>query len=1289
MNVLTVLRAALFAASVAAVSFAQTTGSITNLSAQPNSLTAGLGTQVTFTCRITDLNVVAGGALVQRISTAGAVTGTLGTMRDDGAGGDVQAGDGIFTAILNLYETSPGLVRLRVSAAIQGSARRTLSPVLDLTVSGTATSVRILTPAADSYLNLSPIPVQGQIGDPSLNVSVNGIAAAKSGNTFSASVPLIEGTNTLTAVATAAGGTTGSNSVQVFLDTTPPRVTITSPVDGGHTTNSSIDVTGIVNDIVVGTVNPQQATVTVNGVQALVSNRTFSRTSVPLVLGANSIRAEGRDRVGNTYAQVINLIRDPVAAGTPVLQTLSGNSQTGPISTQLAAPLVVRLTNAQNQPAANVPVTFRVTESDGLVNSLPAVVVNTDGQGRAQVNYKLGARAGAGSNRVEAFATGFQGTAVFIASALNGTPVKIVVDSGLNQTGPVGQALPFPFIAIVTDSGNNRLSGVPVTFSVRSGGGTINGLTTFSTTSDSDGRVQVTLTLGLEEGLSNNLVEANFTGNAGLPAAFSASSLTPGRTDQTTISGVVLDNSNRPIPGVTIRMFRVAQGANNVLPLEIGTPATTDAQGTFRVTNAPVGIMKLMADGSTSAPSGAWPTLEYDLLTVAGRDNTIGMPVYLPRLDQVNRLCVTATTGGTLTLPQVPGFALTVAPGAATFPGGSRSGCVSVTPVNPDKVPMSPGFGQQPRFVVTIQPVGTTFNPPARIQIPNVDGLAPRSKTEMYSYDHDLAAFVAIGSGTVSEDASVIASDPGVGVLKAGWHCGGDPNPTGSAASLSVSLTAAAGPQIAGSIVDLLARGTPPLDSEYVNWEIIDDPADPDDDPSVGQFTATPSCPSQPLCVGKLKGVKFGTVTARVSFRCTTTNGPPVQSNLVKVRFEIGLQIKEVTFLSDIDLTRDRNAHYDPIDDPVWRSTNAAADNGEVAYVRNRKIKVSAKFEINPPLPSSISGITVEAEIPGLGKVQATNQTLSGNSYDFPATESDTALPSETKYHALMTFNWRATPDGITHYVSAGASANPVYVTLDNPRSFAKLENGPGGVVVGTRVPVTLLKLGIGAGGATDTASALAKTWASFSGPANITTWDGRRMYYYKAGVGFASCALNYVDLIQTNPESGQCGSFAYLLLGSLAVNNVQANWVEISVSDGDQMLVKNWAFSTTPLFPGAADFKWRFETNTPDPMVPDLPGSQYGQLTNNTGLAGQNSPKPSEKLFGFHFIVKANSGYYDPSYGVTYTGPRGFETSALEGYARDTGEGTRTAGGITYAIYRARKVNATTNITFTDRFSN
>src|SRR5262249_45575745 len=216
-------------------------------------------------------------------------------------------------------------------------------------------------------------------------------------------------------------------------------------------------------------------------------------------------------------------------------------------------------------------------------------------------------------------------------------------------------------------------------------------------------------------------------------------------------------------------------------PQQVGTPVVTDGEGQFTIQPAPVGVFKLMADGGTATRPGVWPTLEYDIITISGQNNTVGSPIYLPQLNPENKVCVTPSTGGTLTVPQVPGFALTTAPGSATFPGGSRTGCVTVTPVNMDKVPMVPGFGQQPRFVVTIQPVGTMFNPPAAMTIPNVDGLAPRAVTEMYSYDHDLASFVAIGTATVSDDGSIIKSDPGVGVLKAGWHCGGNPNSTGSA----------------------------------------------------------------------------------------------------------------------------------------------------------------------------------------------------------------------------------------------------------------------------------------------------------------------------------------------------------------------------------------------------------------------------------------------------------------------------------------------------------------------------
>jgi hypothetical protein len=269
----------------------------------------------------------------------------------------------------------------------------------------------------------------------------------------------------------------------------------------------------------------------------------------------------------------------------------------------------------------------------------------------------------------------------------------------------------------------------------------------------------------------------------GFPAGFTASGRVPGNPAATTISGLVLDNNNIPIQGVTLRAVLTSALNNNRSVIPSVAAVQTDATGQFTIPQAPVGYVKLLVDGLTAQREGVYPALEYDMVTIAGQENTVGQPIYLLPLSTANRLCMSATSGGgTLTIPEAPGFSLTVNPGQVTFPGGTQTGCVSVTVVHGDKVPMSPGFGQQPRFIVTIQPSGALFNPPAAITLPNVDGLKPREVTEMYSFDHDIGSFVAIGTGTVSDDGLVIRSNPGVGVLKSGWHCGGNPAPAGAAA---------------------------------------------------------------------------------------------------------------------------------------------------------------------------------------------------------------------------------------------------------------------------------------------------------------------------------------------------------------------------------------------------------------------------------------------------------------------------------------------------------------------------
>jgi hypothetical protein len=158
--------------------------------------------------------------------------------------------------------------------------------------------------------------------------------------------------------------------VQVTLDTTPPRITIDSPFDGYTTPDDSITVTGKTNDIVVGTVNNQQVQVSVNGIRAQVSNRSFQAANIPLSLGNNTIAATATDRAGNAASFSITVTRTQPTQ--PHIRVLSGNNQTGPVSAVLAQPLVVQVLDGTGAPLSSQTVVFAVAQNNGLLNGSPA-----------------------------------------------------------------------------------------------------------------------------------------------------------------------------------------------------------------------------------------------------------------------------------------------------------------------------------------------------------------------------------------------------------------------------------------------------------------------------------------------------------------------------------------------------------------------------------------------------------------------------------------------------------------------------------------------------------------------------------------------------------------------------------------------------------------------------------------------------------------------------------------------------------------------------------------------------
>ncbi|HWU40511.1 MAG TPA: hypothetical protein VN203_22920, partial [Candidatus Acidoferrum sp.] len=128
-------------------------------------------------------------------------------------------------------ESPPYLVTTRVD---------TVPPVLTLT-----------TPAPGFLTNQAQMSVSGTVTDASgiMTVSVNGQPASLTGTGFTATVALVEGTNTLMVAAVDAAGNTSTASVTGTLDTVVPVVTVTTPVSGFVTNQGTVTVSGTVTDI--------------------------------------------------------------------------------------------------------------------------------------------------------------------------------------------------------------------------------------------------------------------------------------------------------------------------------------------------------------------------------------------------------------------------------------------------------------------------------------------------------------------------------------------------------------------------------------------------------------------------------------------------------------------------------------------------------------------------------------------------------------------------------------------------------------------------------------------------------------------------------------------------------------------------------------------------------------------------------------------------------------------------------------------------------------------------------
>jgi hypothetical protein len=248
---------------------------------------------------VTVLGTVTGAAPVTSVTINGVITPV--------------SGNSFSSAPVTLgADGSSTTITVRATDAAGNSAQQTVT----VTVDRTPPQVTFTQPVDGSFTNATFITATGTVTGtaPVASVTVNGVNASLSGNSFT-STPIQLGTDgsstTITAIATdTAGNNSAPKIVTVKVDRTAPQVVINQPADGSFTNAASVTVSGTV------TSTDSVTSVTVNGVNASLSGSSF--TSAPIQLGADgsstTITVIAKDSAGNSSSPksvTVTVVRTP------------------------------------------------------------------------------------------------------------------------------------------------------------------------------------------------------------------------------------------------------------------------------------------------------------------------------------------------------------------------------------------------------------------------------------------------------------------------------------------------------------------------------------------------------------------------------------------------------------------------------------------------------------------------------------------------------------------------------------------------------------------------------------------------------------------------------------------------------------------------------------------------------------------------------------------------------------------------------------------------------------------
>jgi len=625
---------------------------------------------------------------------------------------------------------------------------------------------------------------------------------------FTAPFGLIEGPNTINAVATDIDGNqtgTPPGQLTMILDTTLPTVAL------GREDN--LFVSNPVFELPVAVTDASPTTTKVYFNDALLQttpDKTFT-AMLPLVEGTNTVRVVSTDNTGHESASavlghiVLDTQKPVIAINTPDHQIVGGILFDVPVTVADATATFTRVivNGLEAQTSTQSSFTAQVMLRTGL-NMIE--VAATDAAGNVSdsawlLDILLDTAPPLLSDIVPVPNTVFD-SLTFIVSAnsneelqaarVNGFDLTLAPDkksfSGIYDAVTEGPAN--LYIEAYDAAGNRTTADIPIDIRLRALYGDL-----LSVAPDADGvhlaiigapgASKSGITVHASAGIFNfgsAVAAANGSFrillNPFSEAEVSATDPVTGRTDTATVTfqmdthlaGKIMapprslrkvkdPEEGIPLPGVTVSLAGSSQSV------------VTDGSGIFRFPTPVTGDQTLIVDGTTVPPEITGPARKFSKISVTlsiglSQSNVLQRPIYLqPLVLDGTSTVVTQGTAATVTNPNAPGVTMEILPTTQiVFPDGSHAGEIAMTVTEARYSSIESMEFTKPTDVVTLEPSGLKFSEPVPLVLPNSNNLPAGVELVIMSMNSQKGIWEIDGVARVSDDGQRVETKPGAGI---------------------------------------------------------------------------------------------------------------------------------------------------------------------------------------------------------------------------------------------------------------------------------------------------------------------------------------------------------------------------------------------------------------------------------------------------------------------------------------------------------------------------------------------